>query len=421
MRDGTLAPGDVLVPLRAAAIACGVSPATVASAYRILRDRGLVAGDRRRGTRVLPQPSFAAGGALETPPGVTDLAVGNPDPALLPSLADGFRRVPDASVNAYATGGTGGEGFRAQMRAMLAKTGLPADAMLVVHGAMDGVERVLSAHLRPGDRVVVEDPCYPAVLDVLRAGRLIPVPMAVDDDGPDPGALEEALQDRAVRAVIVTPRAQNPFGAAIGAVRAGELRAAIARRGDVVVIEDDFAGPVAGVPHHPIVDPERGPWAVACSTSKWLGPDLRVAALVGDPTTAGRVAARFRAGPGWVSHISQHLADEAWRTARSTKLIKQATDTYKRRRKTLIDELARRGIPAHGRTGLNVWVPVPSEQAAASGLLTRGWLVSAGEPYRLACRPGIRVTISRLGEDDAARLAEDFADVLSDRHVRRMG
>jgi DNA-binding transcriptional MocR family regulator len=75
----------------------------------------------------------------------------------------------------------------------------------------------------------------------------------------------------------------------------------------------------------------------------------------------------------------------------------------------LIAALAERGIPAHGRSGMNVWVPVAEEAAAVTKLAERGWAVRAGEPYRSKAPPAIRVTVSSLKPQEAARFAEDLA------------
>ena len=91
-------------------------------------------------------------------------------------------------------------------------------------GALDGIERVLTAHLRPGDRVAVEDPGWANLLDLLAALGFSAEPIRVDDDGPLAADVARALR-RGVRAVVVTTRAQNPTGAAVSAARATELRA----------------------------------------------------------------------------------------------------------------------------------------------------------------------------------------------------
>src|SRR5919198_6130615 len=86
IRRGDLRPGALLPPIRALSADLEASHVTVATAYRRLRERGLVVGAGRAGTRVAFQPPLPIRPRAEVPPGARDLMTGNPDPALLPDL-----------------------------------------------------------------------------------------------------------------------------------------------------------------------------------------------------------------------------------------------------------------------------------------------------------------------------------------------
>ncbi|HEY3238972.1 MAG TPA: aminotransferase class I/II-fold pyridoxal phosphate-dependent enzyme, partial [Acidimicrobiia bacterium] len=280
VRDGRLQPEERLPAVRALATSLGVSPGTVATAYQRLADRGLIQGHGRRGTVVAGRPPLAVRPRFVVPAGARNLADGNPDPALLPDLAPVLAAL-DLSPRLYGDAAKH-PGLVSAAIGQLDADGIPPGPVAVVGGAMDGVERVLTAHLRPGDRVAVEDPGYPGVLDLLPALRFHAVPVPVDRAGMLPDALEQALAAGA-SAAVVTPRAQNPTGAAFDAARARALRRVLGRHRGVVVVEDDHAGPVAGAAHHSICA-GLSCWAVVRSYAKSLGPDLRVAVLRGDPT-----------------------------------------------------------------------------------------------------------------------------------------
>lgn len=402
---GKLSAGALLPPVRSAASQLGVSPATVAAAYRLLQDRGVVAADGRRGTRVRSAPPIAVPREVPLPTGVRDLSDGNPDPALLPDSDAALRR-PGSPARLY------GEELNDPRLLKLAREqfradGIPADHVAVVSGALDGIERVLREHLRPGDRIAVEDPSFTGVLDLLNALSLTPIPVAVDDQGLLPSELKKAI--RSCEALIVTPRAQNPTGAALSARRARELRAVLATRAEVVLIEDDHAGAVAGADYVTLIDRTRLTWAVVRSVSKSLGPDLRVALLASDPRTHARVEGRQTLGIRWVSHILQRLVAALWRDRTPAR----AGRIYADRRTALLRALADRGIRAHGASGLNVWIPVSEESATVQALLQMGWAVKAGERYRIASAPAIRVTIATLEPRDAVRFADDLARVIT--------
>jgi DNA-binding transcriptional MocR family regulator len=410
--EGRLAPGAALPPVRALAARLGLSPATVAAAYRTLRIRGLVAGEGRRGTRVVLRPPLPVRPGPVIGPGLRDLAEGNPDPALLPDLRPVLRALPARSA-LY-----GAPSVLAMLRRRAARQlhqdGIPSASLAILGGALDAIERVLQAHLRPGDRVAVEDPGYAGVLDLVGALGLVPEPVALDDLGLRPPALQSALRGGA-RAVILTPRAQNPTGAALDAARARQLRALRDRHPDVLLVEDDHAGPVAGTPAFTLAHARKPKWAAVRSVSKSLGPDLRLAVLAGDATTVARVEGRQALGAGWVSHLLQGAVAALWADERIERQLREAADAYTRRRRALLDALARHGVAAHGRSGLNVWIPVREEAATLAAMAAQGFAVRAGEPYRLRSGPAVRITVSTLAPEDAPRVAAALAHALGAR------
>lgn len=411
IRGERLAPGDPLPTVRALSAALGVSPATVASAYRTLRMRGVLLADGRRGTRVSGRPPLVSRPVIPFAPHVRNLADGNPDPRLLPPLERALSAIRTRAADLYAARSALPELVDLGRRSFHAD-GVPAAAITVVGGAMDGIERVLEAHLRPGDRIGVEDPGFTRVLDLVGALGLLPVPIALDEAGPLPEALDQALGAR-VRAVVVTPRAQNPTGAALDPRRARDLRRVLARHPDVLVVEDDHAGPVAGAPAVTLCDQHRRRWAIARSVSKWLGPDLRLAVIAGDPTTIARVEGRQLIGTGWVSHLLQRIVVALWSDRGAERRFRAAAEAYAARRTALLTALRSRGITALGRSGLNVWIPVAEEAETLRGLLDAGFGVAGGERFRLRSSPAIRVTTATLEHDEAERFAAALARTLA--------
>lgn len=400
---GRLAPGVQLPPVRELAAQLGVNANTAASAYRLLRDRGTVETRGRNGTQVRDRPATSpASRSLALPLGTIDLSTGNPDPALLPHLT------PRPATRPHLYGEPVLDpALRRHAERILARDGVDAEYLACTFGSLDAIDRLLGAHLRPGDAVAIEDPGWAHLLDLLAADRLTPLPVAVDDAGPDPAALARALASGA-KAFIVTTRAQNPYGAAVDADRARQLRAALRDYPDVLTIDDDHGGDVTPEALHPLVEATRH-WAYLRSASKAYGPDLRIALLAADAITHDRVAGRLRHTSRHVSRIIQGTWADALADHTTQRLVRTAADRYAERRNALIDALAARDVAAHGHSGLNVWVPVPDESAALSGLLAAGFAAAPGAWFRVRSGPGMRVTTAALEAGQADRVADAIA------------
>ena len=407
---GQLAADQTVPTVRQLAASLKVSPATVAAAYRSLQARGLLVGEGRRGTRVRAHVQQHARATVPAPrrDGLCDLATGNPDPELLPPLDAALRAL--AGAQTFYDDGAEVRALIAFARAEFAADGIISDSLVVTSGAFDAIERILREHARPGDHVLVEDPVAPAVLDVLMTLGLVPQPAAVDAEGPRPEIVEAAIRRRPC-AMIVTPRAQNPTGAVISRARAVDLRRLLRAHPEMLVIENDPFAPVSGVALTTLTD-DRAQWASVRSTSKYLGPDLRVAVVAGDPLTLARVRGRQAAGPRWVSRLLQQMVLALWSDPSHGRRLARAADVYAHRRAALVQALAEKGIAASAVSGFNVWVPVQHEATVVQQLSDRGWAVAPGERFRLQAAPGIRVTTSVLEPADASRLASDLAEAL---------
>ncbi|MYX40780.1 aminotransferase class I/II-fold pyridoxal phosphate-dependent enzyme [Streptomyces sp. SID89] len=416
--SGDLEPGQLLPPMRELATQLGVNPNTVAAAYRVLRERGVIETAGRRGSRVRPAPATTGRDHIrvDVPEGVRDVSAGNPDPALLPPLGPAFAEAAaraDREPVLYGDTPVDPELQRAA-RAELDADGVPDGPLAVLSGSLDAIERVLTAHLKQGDTVAVEDPGWGRTLDLVPALGLRTAPVAVDDEGPLPEEVRRALEGGA-RALIVTDRAQNPTGAAVSATRARALRAVLREHPRTLLIEDDHGHGIVDVPLRPLAGVTRH-WAFVRSVAKAYGPDLRLAVLTGDAATVDRVRGRQRLAAGWVSLLLQRAVVRLW--ADGVPAARGVPAEYDRRREALIGALAERGVAAHGRSGMNVWVPVPDETGAVARLLHAGWAVAPGARFRLSAPPGIRITVSTLRDDETERLADAVAAALGPAPAR---
>ncbi|WP_395359603.1 aminotransferase class I/II-fold pyridoxal phosphate-dependent enzyme [Streptomyces sp. YH02] len=408
--EGGLSPGDALPPVRRLADELGVSPGTVATAYKELRQRGLIVTRGRGGTVVAEVPSVASRRPPRVPQGLVDLAGGHPDPAFLPVL-----RPPSPVTPVYGSHRAAPRlaALEEATRRWFARDGVPTRHVTFAHGALDCIARLLSTELRPGDAVAVEDPGFHHLLDLVPALGLRMVPVAVDGEGLVPESLRTALRG-GVRAVVCSPRGQCPTGAFFTRSRRDELAAVLRDFPEVLVVEDDHNAEIGGAAAHTLAAAGLERWAQVRTVSKHLGIDLRWAGVACDAITLARHDGRMLMTSGWVSHVLQETVAGLFGDSAVRALVADGEAAYTERRAALIGALGAHRIRAVGASGLNVWVPVRDESAVVNGLRTRGWWVAAGARFRIAAPPAVRITTSALAPEDAPRLAADFAEVLGD-------
>ena len=411
---GVLRPGDPLPPVRTLAESLGVNRNTVVAGYRQLTNTGVIVTRGRGGTSVadlspVAQEGFAGDSVLR------DVATGNPDPNLIPdpsgALASMAGRpvlygepVIDPDLERWA---------RTWMR-----DAVPDDTpmrLTITSGAADAVERLLAQALTRDDAVALEDPCFLASIHTVRLGGYRPIAVPVDDEGMTVAGLQAAL-DQGVRALVCTPRAQNPSGASLSAGRAEELRAVLSAHPYVLVIEDDHFSLLSRDPFHSVIGPGHQRWALIRSVSKFLGPDMCLAVTASDPETADRLAMRLTPGTTWVSHLLQRLVLTLVTDDEVMSAITRAGAHYADRNAAFAKRLTAHGIPTSAGDGLNLWVPLPvPARGIVERLMRRGWLARSGDEFLLGAgvpSHRLRLTVHDLDDADAEQLAADIGSAV---------
>ncbi|MDO5612197.1 MAG: PLP-dependent aminotransferase family protein [Paracoccus sp. (in: a-proteobacteria)] len=313
-RSGELPPGTRLPAVRDLAWRLGITPGTVARAYQIAAAEGVLDSHVGRGSFIAqPRPRI---GPLQ--PMLTDRvdspAHGRATVDLrIPQLPDCGQTEAIRSAMIRAAQRIGDEVLdypsltrdrtcRAALCRWLSERGpgsFGPDDLVLTHGGQNAIVLVMSLCLsgeRP--RVLCESLAYPGLRHAARLLRADIQPVALDEQGMVPDDLDHAARSSGAQLVCLTPSAQNPTVARMGAARRHEL-IAVARRHDLQIIEDDcFSGPLTPRASHEALPslrslaPERV-WQVS-SLSKILSAGLRFGFVICPEGmgAAGRLAAQ---------------------------------------------------------------------------------------------------------------------------------
>src|SRR5262245_15162220 len=281
LEAGRVKPSERLPTHRSLARALGVNVVTITRAYAEAARRGLVEGHVGRGTFVRsieerPRERLnhaKVAGAIDLSQNQIVLPRGSIDSeALLRSLGERF----EAALHAgYIPAGQ--SEHRAAGAKWLERAGLSVDPgrVMVTNGGQQALAAVFATFAKAGDTVLVEELTYAGVKSLAALFRLRLHPVAVDEQGLVPEALEEACRRGNPKLLYCMPNLHNPTGVVLSAERR-ERVARLAERYDLLVLEDDASGFLLEAPPEPIAAlvPERG--LFVSSLSKALSPALRI-------------------------------------------------------------------------------------------------------------------------------------------------
>lgn len=426
IQSGDINQGDKLPTVRDLSSHLGVSPATVTQAWQALAQAGMLIARGRAGTFVASfsekdrTPRFLGLGGPFINSGI-DLSRGTPDPLMLPSLSNAMNRVianRDIWTSSYFD-----EPVVPELDQLLRQSWpFRPESLTVVDGALDALSRIINVLISFGDRVIVESPGFPPLLDILeRTGAEI-IPVGLDEQGLVTSEFAEALTRDPV-AAFVQPRAHNPTGTSMSQLRASEL-AALLGTSACWIIEDDHSGDISMAPDVSIGQYRPDRTVHIRSFSKSHGPDLRLAAIGGSGVVIEPLIRDRMLGPGWSSRLLQHILVELLTNQDSVFAVEHARDQYSLRSSHAREALLDNGLEPSPGDGINLFIPVDDEQSVLINLAAEGIRVAPGRPFFIgkAQSPGVRITTSALESDPdkISQLAKTIAQAV-DRSERTLG
>lgn len=388
---GELADGTRLPATRELAGLIGLNRTTVSAAYELLEQEGLIYGHVGRGsfvrspiaalsvarTQSAVQSQFGASSN-----GIISFATSRPAGELFP--LDAFREtVAEVSASSGLAhilqlgSPLGYEPLRQYLFSRLTEEGAlaPGEDLMITSGCQQAQDLVVRTLVQPGDLVLLEDPIYPGLREVLhRAGaRLAGIP--VTTVGLDLAELARTLQRERAKLIFVTPTFQNPTGATLPVEARLELIRLAAAHG-VQIVENDIysalryeGSPIPSVKQLAL-SAGGGDVIQLGSFSKVAFPGLRVGWVV----ASRRVVEAGAATKQWMDLHSDHLSQAILlRFAETGRLAAHQKRVIESGASKLAAALSACGasLPAGSlftrpEGGMNLWVRLPEQLDSAA-------------------------------------------------------
>jgi DNA-binding transcriptional MocR family regulator len=401
---GTLAAGTRLPPQRDLAYRLGVTVGTVSRAYALVAARGLVNGEVGRGTFVR---------ALETELRVNPVDDGVDDLVKLtvnapPALADqailraGLAELaarPSALQHLMSyTPKRGLADHRAAAAAWIGGLGLDASAdhVILTGGAHQALFASLIGLAGPGDGVLIESLTYAGLCHIGERTGLRLRGLALDDEGVLPDALDAACRSAPARLLVLNPTIHNPTTATMSAERCRAI-AALARKHDLIVVEDDVYGRLPEQRAAPIaaLAPERTVYIT--SASKSIAPGLRLGMLLSPQRYLEPIAEAqhdlFLTCPPLMAELFK-----LWQSDGTAARLAQRQVVEARARQELAREfLGNRSYLAQP-TAYHLWLPLPAPWRTSQ-------FVAAARERGVAVDPGSAFAVDRDQAPHAVRIS----------------
>ena len=301
--NGAFKPGDRLPPQRTFAYQRGIAVSTASRVYTELLRRGLVIGEVGRGTFVSGETRRGVAMPIEPRGARIDLEVNYPllptQSAMIARSLEGLERPEVLDVALRHSTSIGTQAARTVSAEFLARDDWSpsADRLVFTANGRQCIAAALAAVVPSGGRCGVEALTYPFIKDIAARLGVTLVPLAMDENGVRPDAVQKAHRDAHLSALYIQPTIQNPLGMTMPPARRTDLLRVIEKLG-LTVIEDTVYGfldeetPLAALAPDSCI--------VLDSLSKKVAPGLALGFIVSPTRLRERIMAAVRSG-GWTA------------------------------------------------------------------------------------------------------------------------
>jgi DNA-binding transcriptional MocR family regulator len=407
---GEISDGARLPPQRSLAYDLGVSVQTVSRAYEELNRIGLLRGEVGRGSFVAVHRTDAAKPwqTIGDSEKVIDLSMLVPVPSarhdarMRAVLADMAVSLPDSTINSFRPRTTLHQHCDAA-RQWLRGCGLSVtrDRILPANGCTSAMCIALMTAALPGDLILADALTHHTVKALCGALGLRVAGVAMDGEGMIPEALDEAAAQGA-RAIFVMPNGLGPTLAVMSDARRNAL-VAVARRRDLLIVENDAWGPLTSDGTRPLaaLAPERTLYVTGLS--KITLPGLRIGWLVVPDRLVTAARSRHLVTAWMATPLIAEIATRWLNDGTAAEMLDFQKNQFMRR-----NRLAQRGLRgldfcALG-TGMHVWLRLPKGWSArdfVSHARNDGVAVGGSGNFLLSedapCE-GVRLCLGGVGE-----------------------
>lgn len=425
---GRLASGARLPTHRDLAFRLGVTVGTITRAYSEAEKRGIIGGEVGRGTFVLGsgRPAFQPEPLSWTPPTeptVVNLTVLKPPqrgaaqslPGALAAIAASgdldhlIQYAPHAGLPAHRAAA-------AQWLARWHRVSVPPERVLLATGAQNALAVAIMAIARPGDVVLTERLTNYGTKALCAALGIHLEGVGMDDDGLMPDTFDAACRRLGPKALYTVPTLQNPTASVMPEARRAEI-AAIARRHDVLILEDDVFGfLVDAVEPLQAFAPEQTIYI--SSLSKSVAAGLRIGHIAAPPSLLPRLESSARALQYSAPPLPAEVATRWIIDGTADRLVERERAESAARQRLARSILPSSMVHGHPMAG-HLWMELPEpwrRDDFVAEARRRGVLVTGGDAFAIgrgssphAVRVGLCMPADR---EEVARGLRTLADVL---------